>query len=395
MRNRYLDLLRAAATVRVVVYHSTGWAALTIVFPAMSVMFALAGSMMAASLDRYGPFAVERRLHRLLPALWLLAAVAVPMMLIGGMAWEWQVLLWAFPLADPPAQGFWLEGLAAMWYLRDFLWLVLLSPLLLPLFRRFPLTTLALPYAALVLITVTGATTHVIARDLALYGGAWLLGFAHHDGLLARRPVTSASRRLFAPWARLSAPLSRLVPAPAVSHSSAGSEALARGAALAGYRWWIVGVLAASAAAWAVTHPGPRGYDLNDIPLANALWSAAFILVALSVSPRVAPRRILTVLNARALTIYLWHVPLIIIVVRFAEASGLPVHGWVGISWRLAVVSVLLAIVVMLVGWVEDISAGRRPSLLPGATRRVAPVSPAPAGAADLQRAGRSVSGRG
>src|SRR5689334_17464564 len=114
MRNRYLDLLRAAATVRVVVYHSTGWAALTIVFPAMSLMFALAGSMMAASLDRYGPFAVERRLHRLLPALWVLAAVAVPMMLLAGMAWNWQVLLWAFPIEDPPAEGFWLQGLAAM-----------------------------------------------------------------------------------------------------------------------------------------------------------------------------------------------------------------------------------------------------------------------------------------
>ncbi|MCO8277874.1 acyltransferase [Actinoplanes sp. TRM 88003] len=351
MRNRYLDLLRAAATVRVVVYHSSGWAALTIVFPAMSVMFALAGSMMAASLDRYGPFAVERRLHRLLPALWVLVAVAVPMMLIGGMAWEWQVLLWAFPLEDPPAEGFWLNGLAAMWYLRDFLWFVLLSPLLLPLFRRFPLTTLAFPYAALTVITLAGLTPHVIVRDLALYGGAWLLGFAHHDGLLARRPV-----------------------------------ALARGAALARYRWWIVGVLTATAAAWALTHPGPRGYDLNDIPLANALWSAAFILIVLSVSPRVAPRRTLTVLNARALSIYLWHVPLIILVVRFAEATGLPVHGWVGITWRLAVVTVLLAIVVILVGWVEDISAGRRPSLIPGATRRAAPVSPAPAGAADLQR---------
>ncbi|MBL7256150.1 acyltransferase family protein [Paractinoplanes lichenicola] len=357
MRNRYLDLLRAVATVRVVVYHSTGWAALTIVFPAMSVMFALAGSMMAASLDRYGPFAVERRLHRLLPALWVLAAVAVPTMLAVGMAWDWQVLLWAFPIVDPPAEGFWLQGLAAMWYLRDFLWFVLLSPLLLPLFRRFPLTTLAFPYGALAVITFAGLTPPVIVRDLALYGAAWLLGFAHHDGLLARRrPAQPAA------------------------------AATGRGAALARYRWWIAGVFAATGAAWALTHPGPRGLDLNDIPLANALWSAAFILVVLGVSPQVAPRRILTVLNARALTIYLWHVPLIIAVVRLAEATGLPVQGWVGISWRLAVVAALLGLVVLAVGWVEDISAGRRPTLIPGRTRRVAPVSPAPAGAGDLTR---------
>src|SRR4051812_26472841 len=149
MRNRYLDLLRAVATVRVVVYHSTGWAALTIVFPAMSVMFALAGSMMAASLDRYGPFAVERRLRRLLPSLWVLVAIAVPMMVLAGLRWDWRFLLGAFPLRAPPATGWWLEGLAAMWYLRDFLWFVLLSPLALPVFRRLPRVTVAFPYAVL------------------------------------------------------------------------------------------------------------------------------------------------------------------------------------------------------------------------------------------------------
>ena len=97
-----------------------------------------------------------------------------------------------------------------------------------------------------------------------------------------------------------------------------------------------------------------------------------------------APRRALTVLNARALTIYLWHVPLIIAVVRLAEVTGLPVHGWVGITWRLAVVSVLLGVVVLAVGWVEDLSAGRRPALVPGRMRRLVPVSPAPAGAGGL-----------
>jgi peptidoglycan/LPS O-acetylase OafA/YrhL len=330
-RNQYLDLLRAVATVRVVLYHSTGWAALSIVFPAMSVMFALGGSLMAASLDRYGPFAVEKRLQRLLPSLWVLVAVAVPAMLGIGLVWDWRVLLWAFPLQDPPATGFWLEGLAAMWYLRDFLWLVILSPLLLPIFRKFPLVAILLPYAVLAVITFAGWRPVPVVHDLALYGGAWLLGFAHHDRLLERR------------------------------------------------RWWLAGVLAVAGAAWAVTHPGPRGLDLNDIPLGNALWSAAFILVALGVSPAVRPSRALTVLNARALTIYLWHVPLIVAVARFAEWSGLPIFGWVGISWRLAVVAALLSLIVLAVGWVEDVSAGRRPALLPGASRRPVPVSPAPA----------------
>jgi peptidoglycan/LPS O-acetylase OafA/YrhL len=318
MRNRYLDLLRAAAIVRVVLYHCTGWAALTVVFPAMSVMFALGGSMMAASLDRSGPFAVERRLRRLLPSLWVLSLVAVPAMLIGGLAWDWKLLLWFFPLEDPPAGGRWTMALSATWYLRDFLWFVLLSPVLLPLFRRSRLLVVALPYAALAVITLAGLTPAPILRDLALYGGAWLLGFAHHDGLLR-------SRRLL------------------------GVAAAAAGVA----------------AAWVLTHPGPRGYDLNDIPLGNALWSLAFMLVVLRFSPRVPVSRLITVLNARALTVYLWHVPVIVVITHAADVAGWPVRGALGISWRLVVIVSLVTLVVLAVGWVEDVGGGRRAVLVP------------------------------
>jgi peptidoglycan/LPS O-acetylase OafA/YrhL len=339
MRNRYLDLLRAIAIVRVVVYHCTGWVALTIAFPAMSVMFALAGSLMAASLDRVGPLAVERRLRRLLPSLWAMSVIAVPAMLLTGLAWDWKILYWAFPLQDPPANGWGSMALSATWYLRDFLWFVLLSPLVLPVFRRFPKLSVATPYAALAVITLLGLTPYAVLRDLALYGGAWLLGFAHHDGMLRRL----APRRLLG----------------------------------------LAAVLAAFGGAWILAHPGPRGFDLNDIPLGNALWSAAFVLVVLGFAPAAtaarAPR-LVTVLNARALTIYLWHVPIIVAVTKIGEAHGLPVRGAAGIGWRLAVVVVLVALAVALFGWVEDVAAGRRPTLLPGGRPRRpvdAPVSPA------------------
>lgn len=318
MRNRYLDLLRAVAVARVVVYHVTGWSALTVVFPAMSVMFALGGSMMAASLDRSGPLAVERRLSRLLPSLWVLSAIAVPAMLIGGLAWDWRLLFWFFPVQDPPAAGRWTEALSATWYLRDFLWFVLLSPLLLPVFRRFPLLVVALPYAALALITLAGLTPHTLVRDLCLYGGAWFLGFAHHDGLLRHR---------------------RLLP--------------------------VAGILAASALAWILTHPGPRGFDLNDDPLGNALWSGAFILVVLRFAPVVREHRLVTVLNARALTIYLWHVPVVVLITHAGEDAGWPVRGALGIGWRLVVVCALVALVVLVTGWVEDLAATRKPALVP------------------------------
>jgi peptidoglycan/LPS O-acetylase OafA/YrhL len=337
MRNRYLDLLRAVATVRVVVYHLTGWTALTVVFPAMSVMFALAGSLMAASLDRFGVWAVERRLRRLLPSLWVLGLlIAVPAMLIAGSAFDVRMLLWGFPIVDPHATGWWMQSLSHAWYLRDFLWFVLLSPMALPLFRKFPVASVLTPYLGLIILDLGGFSVPTIVHDMALYGGAWLLGFAHHDGHLRRL----GRKRLFT----------------------------------------LAAALAVPAAAWVITHPGPRGYDLNDIPIGNALWSAAFILVALGSSPMVKENRVLTVLNARALTIYLWHIPVIVAVTQVGEAHGLPVAGWVGITWRMAVVLVLLGLVLAAVGWVEDVAAGRRPQLMPG--RRPAlpvPVSPAPA----------------
>ena len=67
--------------------------------------------------------------------------------------------------------------------------------------------------------------------------------------------------------------------------------------------------------AWAATHPTVEtGFDLNEIPLAQALWSVGAVLMLLRPSPRLdwldrlpALRRLVTVLNARALTIYLWH----------------------------------------------------------------------------------------
>ncbi|AEV82315.1 acyltransferase [Actinoplanes sp. SE50] len=335
MRNRYLDLLRAIATVRVVVYHLTGWAALTIVFPAMSVMFALAGSLMAASLDRFGVWAVERRLRRLLPSLWVLTLlIAVPAMLISGTPFDVHLLLWGFPLVDPEATGWWMASLSHAWYLRDFLWFVLLSPLALPVFRRIPLIAVLLPYAGLLVLELTGARVVNVVHDLALYGGAWLLGFAHHDGHLARIP----RKRLIA----------------------------------------LAAALAVPGMAWVLTHSGPRGLDLNDIPIGNALWSAAFVLVAMGCSPRVGEHRVLTVLNARALSIYLWHIPILLGVTEFGERHGLPVRGAYGIGWRLIVVTLLIAVALALVGWVEDVAAGRRPALLPGRPVPV-PVSPAPA----------------
>jgi len=170
MRNRYLDLLRALAIVRVVVYHTTGWAFLTLAFPAMSVMFAIAGSLMAASLTRSGPAAVGRRLRRLLPSLWLLAACFVPAMLLTSLPVSWRLLLWVVPLADPPTNAWGALALSAIWYLRDCLWFILVSPVAWWLFRRYPLPTLLAPYALLIVVEFGFLTAPLVLRDFGLSG---------------------------------------------------------------------------------------------------------------------------------------------------------------------------------------------------------------------------------
>ncbi|MGA4729732.1 acyltransferase family protein [Micromonospora taraxaci] len=351
MRNRYLDVLRFLAIVRVVVYHVTGWATLTLVFPAMSVMFALAGSLMAASLTRSGPAAVGRRLRRLLPSLWVLAAVFVPAMLLSGLPVSPRVLLWLFPIADPPANDWGALALSIIWYLRDYLWFVLASPVAFWLFRRAPLPTLLAPYLLLVAIEAGIYPAPPVLREFGLYFGAWMLGFAHHAGMLRR-----LSGRVLYPVAL---------------------------------------TLAVGGGAWIVGHPGPRGYDLNDNHLGNALWSAAFILIVLGRAPSGAAwlsrsqlaDRVVTVVNRRALTVYLWHMPFVVALTPLVDVVGWSHQDPLGLAIRVLLVFALVGLVTLAVGWVEDVAARRRPELIPGGPRR--PVEAAdPDGAEPHARSG-------
>lgn len=337
MRNRYLDLLRALAVVRVVVYHVTGWATMTLVFPAMSVMFALAGSLMAASLHRFGTAAVGRRLRRLLPSLWMLAAIFVPAMLLTGLPLTPKVLLWLFPVSDPPANHWGALALSPIWYLRNYLWFVLVSPLALWLFRRFPLPTLIAPYALTVAIELgLYPNPPMVVQQFGLYLGAWMLGFAHQEGMLRRL----ANRVL----------------------------------------WPTAIALVAVGGWWNLTQPGTKGLDLNGNPLANALWSAGVILVVLGREPARTAwidrnaifSRVVTLINRRALTVYLWHMAFVVALTPLVDVVGWSHQNLLGLAIRVVLVFALLGVVVLLVGWVEDIAAQRRPELIPGFGRRAA-----------------------
>ncbi|WP_055694521.1 acyltransferase family protein [Streptomyces prasinopilosus] len=367
-RDRYLDLLRSIALVRVVVYHLFGWAWMTVLFPSMGVMFALAGSLMARSLKRPAGSVIRGRLRRLLPPLWAFAAVVLAMMFAAG--WDpveedgSRGLIGLFnylvPIGAPPypwelgspsglLDTTWaVQAAGPLWYLRAYLWFVIASPLLLWAFRRAPWPTLLAPLAltAVVgtgLVTIPGETGRAIT-DFAVYGGCWVLGFAHNDGMLQRIP----------------------------RYMSVSCASLVMAFGL----WW------------ASNHLGPDGWDLNDIPLAQAAWSFGFVVILLQYSPswRELPGRLarwdrlVTLSNNRAVTIYLWHnmlimatVPLVDLLYRipFMQSErGVEAISSTYTLWMFALIWPLIGLAVLATGWVEDLAAKRRPRLWPnGATR--------------------------
>ena len=342
VRNRYLDLLRAVAIVRVLVYHLFGWPWLSIVVPAMGIMFALAGSLTAASLEkRAAGTVITSRLRRLLPPLWLLGLLAVPVMILLGWAHETdgehpfsaaRLLFWIVPVADPPGSDTAVDLWEPLWYIRAYLWFVLLSPLMYPVYKRIGWFALALPLAGLGVLDTTGFSlpdaADTVLWDFVTFAACWTAGFAHRDGRLARtRPG--------------------VVVAAAV-------------------------VLGAAGLSWLHGHPGPDGYDLNEVPEAQALWSLAFVLLVLRWQPpmgwlaRVGPLdRAVTLVNGRAVTIYLWH--------NIAIDAVWPVLGLVALDdlgtldgpVDLLTAMALTLIAVLAFGWVEDLAARRRPRLWP------------------------------
>ncbi|MGP3773005.1 acyltransferase family protein [Streptomyces sp. SDT5-1] len=332
-RDRYFDALRAVALVRVVTYHCFGWAWAGLVFPSMGVMFALAGSLMARSLQRPAFSVIRGRMRRLLVPFWVWGVFVVLAMLIHGWMPDWRIVYWVVPLGDPPGSAWGEQAWEILWYLRCYLWFVLLSPVLLRVFRWTPVPVLLLSLAPVLVVGDDGPLT-----DFCVFAFCWLLGFAHRDGLLER-------------W--------RAAPVVVLSVG-----ALAFGC------WY------------AFAHQGVYGtYDLDDVPVAQAFWSAGFVTLLFSV--KVWARvdfaglaryrrldRVVTVFNARAVTIYLWHEIALILAVPLVDTfwnvpafeRWLPLESqWFlyGVGW------LLIAVAVPMWGWVEDIAAKRSPRVLP------------------------------
>ncbi|MFG2234309.1 acyltransferase [Streptomyces sp. NPDC048723] len=370
-RDRYFDLLRALALGRVVLYHNFGWFWLPLVFPSMGVMFALAGSLMARSLSRPALGVIRGRLSRLLPPMWLFGAVVIALQILDGWgpqseghpSWWWAKLgFWILPLSTPPyadeLAGFqhhvehsWAaQIIVPLWYLRAYLWYVLLSPLMLRALRRFPVTTLFTPLALTIVMNTFFADQEFIysrvwetANDFAMFGSCWILGMAHQEGLLKKIPQY-------------------VLPSIAPLIMVAGL-------------WYLQ------------TRPvdPTEPTDIESWPIAQALWSLGFVAILLHVSPswKEWPRPLerwnglVSLLNARAVSVYLWHEAALVVAVPLIDPLWSVHFFYTNLKWLLAspwftllVAIPLLGLLVLTFGWVEDLAAKRSPRLFPYPRRR-------------------------
>lgn len=332
-----------------VTYHTFGWIWLPVLFPSMAVMYALAGSLVAASLARTpgGHWRMLRkRVRRLLPPLWLFGAVLVALMIRqgwdvtrseGGRLDAHTALAWLVPLEQPGGSAWGQSFVLPLWYIRTYLWLLLLSPSMYWLFRRYPRLVLATPLALLGVLELgvvpVTATTADTLQHLGMFGTCWLVGFAHHDGALSRR---------------------------------------GRG------RTVLLGLaLMALGMVWALTHQLPEsGWDIDEIPVADALYGLGAVLVLLRLYPRrpvlaAVPwlARLVGAMNARAMTIYLWGNTAIAAATPIIESNrwtrDLSASTWQGRVAQYAVAWLVLGAIVLAAGWAEDVAAGRAPRLNP------------------------------
>ncbi|MDC0767343.1 acyltransferase family protein [Streptomyces sp. HD] len=341
-RDRCFDTLRAVALIRVVTHHTFGWAWAGMVFPSMGIMFALAGTLMAKSLERPPLKVIRGRLRRLLPPFWFWGFFVVVAMLIHDWMPGRQIVYWVVPLGDPPGNAWGEQACEILWYLRTYLWFVLLSPLLLRVFRPAPIPVLLLSLSPILAFHFAWEPPDnrlgTALTDLATFLFCWMLGFAHREGVLSRlKPLAVTVLSL---------------------------------AAIAFGGWY------------AFTHQAETGsYDLDDIPLAQAFWSAGFVTLLMYAKEYFRidfawltrfrrTDRLVTIFNARAVTIYLWHEIALILAVPLIDQfwnvpafeKYLPLESqWFmfGIGW------ILIAVFVLLCGWVEDVAAKKKPKLVP------------------------------
>lgn len=316
VRDPLWDVVRAIAIVRVLAWHTWGWAPLSWI-GAMPLMFFIAGLFLQRSLERHG-FAptLRERARRLLVPFWLYGTTAVVVMAALGWRPGWSDLLpWALPVVDPvgslEAPGLWVP----LWYLRAYLWFLVLAGLLSLAVRRWSWAVPAALAVVLVAQQLVGPGLSLIWTDLLAYAPFVTAGMVVAGRGLPRRG-TAACTALFA----------------------VGALALGIGRG---------------------RFPSVVNADRVATMVAGVVAVAATCAVApqLRAAARGVAGAVVAWIGRRALSIYLWQGVGLFAVDRVLTQRG--IGGVVGVVASGAVVASTTFAVVAGVGWVEDAAARR------------------------------------
>lgn len=329
-RSIYLDALRAVALCRVVIYHAIALEWVTL-FTAMPLMFFIAGSLYAASLERRpGRQVIRDRYRRILLPYWLYIVVMV--VLWGALgtlgelaAWNWIGLLFpVLSLYGPQGPGIGTDlelTWIALWYLQFHLILSLIGPWL----RRVQQRRTLVMWVTLATLFLLGLLAGAGVIVVIFYVSCWILGYHQHDGHL--EPLV---QRHWKWWCATTGPVGMVLFLAFQSSSEWSGVALrlaAIGAALLGVFW-----LTLAMGLRPTLEPMLRGWRTRSV----VHW-----------------------FSQRSLSIYMWHM------VAIYAALSLELPGTSSVLGVLAWSIVLTALVIPVVGWAEDVAARRSTTLWP------------------------------
>jgi peptidoglycan/LPS O-acetylase OafA/YrhL len=345
-RDRFLDLLRLIAVVRVVLLHTCTkppviylpW--IQWIFPGMAEVFFVSGVVTAASLLRRRPAqVVALRLRRLLPPYYVYAFVALAVMAITdarsaspkAALLRRDVIAFLLPVTRPTGSVSRTILWGHLWFLTAFLWVIVMAPFTFWLYRRvraWSLLAHAIAFAALVWCDKRGV--FVVREELytvAMFGWFFQLGYTYQDGSLLRAP-----RRLL----------------------------VGLGFALFGFGWLVAEHIEPIS-----RKPLHEMYASQSAHfLVGAAWMLGVIAFREPVSRWLAARRLwlLDVITQRTYTLFIWGPAANAVAMAASRKVGgaggnLPVY--------LFVTAAMLVGMTLTFGWIEDLASRRRPQLLP------------------------------
>jgi peptidoglycan/LPS O-acetylase OafA/YrhL len=166
-RDVALDGLRAIAILRVITWHTSGWSWTTWIISSVPAMFVVTGALLARSLQKASAVeTLRKRFKRLLLPLWF---YSLTVYLLSAHFQLRTSAVWTFfiPLSQPTSliASQWFTS--AMWYLRAYVWVLILSPIIYALTRRL---NSFIPIAGMIAVVVLG----VLNIDTTGFG--WAVG---------------------------------------------------------------------------------------------------------------------------------------------------------------------------------------------------------------------------